>query len=452
MMQVFQIITPVFADPTLALRASCQFQTMARSESAKQSKPSRMLAVYGSLLVACLLPPVGSAQTLTHRYSFFNEPNGSTVATDLVASANGTVQGGAIISGGQLVLNGTSGTYLNLPAGIINGYSAVTIETWASFGTLPVNCFFFGFGNTDGSGAGEDYIFCAPQAGRIAITGADPGWQGEQNAGSGVNWSGQTNVHVVAIYNPPANSLVLYTNGVLAAINNSITIPLSAVNDVYSYVGRSLYSADPYTPLNISEFRIYNGAIGAQQVALDAASGPAQIITDPGVLLSVQLAVTNKMLAGATQQAGLTGNFANVTNVNLLTYGQPAVVSDNTNVLMVSASGLITAIVPGAAANIIASYGGLSATQNVTVTGFATNRFVFDSFGDGFWTIMNQGNGNVLVASPAGSSQEVFTNGATEQQFEALYNLAERHVPPAATFLLELPRAHRITAPRRAGR
>ena len=100
---------------------------------------------------------------------------------------------------------------------INNGYSAVTIETWASFGALPVNCFFWGFGNTDGSGAGEDYVFCAPKAGRVAITGSDPGYTGEQNANSGADWSGWTNLHIVAIYNPPANQVVLYTNGVLAA-------------------------------------------------------------------------------------------------------------------------------------------------------------------------------------------------------------------------------------------
>jgi hypothetical protein len=394
------------------------------SEVIKLPNHSRSLAVVGSMLFLLLLPWMVSAQTLTHRYSFFNEPDGSTTATDLVASANGTLHGGAVVAGGQLVLNGTSGTYLNLPSGLINNsYSAVTIETWASLGTLPVNCFFFGFGNTDGSGAGEDYIFCAPQAGRIAITGTDPGWQGEQNASSTANWSGQTNVHIVALYNPPANSLALYTNGVLAATNAAVTTPLSAVNDVYSYIGRSLYSVDPYAPLNVAEFRIYNGAISAQQVALDAASGPAQIITNPGALLSVQLTVANQMLAGGTQPAVLTGNFANVTNVNLFTYGQPTLASDNTNVLMVSASGVITAIVPGGAANIIASYAGLSVTQHVAVTGFATNRFVFDSFGDGFWTIANQGNGNVLVASPTGSGQEVFTNGATEQQFEVLYNI-----------------------------
>src|ERR1035438_7390719 len=342
MMETIQPIVLVFANATFVLHACRQIFMIICVEGARHSKQNRNLAMGGCLLAACLIPAAVSAQTLTHRFSFFNEPNGSTVATDLVASANGTVQGGAVITGGQLVLNGTSGTYLNLPSGIINGYSALTIETWASFGSLPVNCFFFGFGNTDGSGAGEDYIFCAPQAGRVAITGADPGWQGEQNASSAVNWNGQTNVHIVAIYNPPANSLALYTNGVLAAVNTSVTTPLSAVNDVYSYVGRSLYTVDPYAPLNVAEFRIYNGAMNASQVALDAASGPAQIIANPGALLSVQLTVANQMLAGGTQPAVLTGNFANVTNVNLFTYGQPTLASDNTNVLMVSASGVIT--------------------------------------------------------------------------------------------------------------
>jgi len=380
------------------------------------------MAVGGSMLVAWFVPAVISAQTLTHRYSFFNEPNDSTVATDLVASANGTVQGGAVITGGQLVLNGASGTCLNLPGGLITGSSAVTVEAWADFGNLPANCYLFSFGNTDGSGAGENYIFCAPQAARITISGVDPGYNGEQNATCG-GWSGRTNLHVVAIYNPPAHYLAVYTNGMLAGVNTAETASLASVSNVLSYLGRSLYTSDPYAPINVDEFRIYNGALSAQQVALDAASGPAQIITDPGTLLSMQLTLTNRMPAGGTQPVVLTGSFANVTNVNLFTYGSPTVVSDNTNVLVISASGLVSALVPGVTANIIASYGGLSATQSVTVAGFATNRFVFDSFGDGFWTMVNRGNTNPLIANFSGASQEAFTNGATEQQFEMLYNL-----------------------------
>lgn len=392
----------------------------ARSIKMGAGQSFRLLAVW---LALSLLPTCLFAQTLTHRYSFFNQPNGSLTATDSVAGANGTLQGAAAITGGQLVLNGASGTYLNLPGGLITGNTAVTMEAWVSFGALPANCFFFGLGNTDGSGAGANYIFCAPQAGRVAITGVDPGWQGEQNAATGVNWSGRTNLHLVAVFNPPAGRVTLYTNGVLAAVNTGVTTPLSAVNNVYSYIGKSLYTVDPYAPLNLSEFRIYNGAMGASQVALDAASGPTQIITNPGALQSVQLAVTSQMVADANQQAAFTGNFANVSNVNLFTYGLPTIYSDNTNAITISATGWVTALMPGASANLVAAYGGLSATQTVTVTGFATNRFKFDSFGDGFWTIANQGNGNVFTANFSKASQEPLTNGATSQQFQVLYNL-----------------------------
>jgi hypothetical protein len=48
--------------------------------------------------------------------------------------------------------------------------------------------------------------------------------------------------------------------------------------------------------------------------------------------------------------------------------------------------------------------------------------FIFDTFGDGFWTIINNGNGNTLVVNSAGASQAVATNTAFQQQFEFLYN------------------------------
>ena len=185
--------------------------------------------------------------------------------------------------------------------------------------------------------------------------------------------------------------------------------------------------------------------MSAQQVALDLAAGPTHIVTNPGALLSVQLTATNQMSAGGTQSAMVTANFASVTNVNLFAYGPPILISDNTNVLTVSASGLITAFVPGASANIIASYGGLSVTQKVTVVGYATNLFMFNSFGDGFWTIMNQGNGEVLVENSGGASQELYTNGATAQQFEIPIQYPEWHLSHSRSILTGFASAHRIT-------
>ena len=190
---------------------------------------------------------IAPTAVLMHRYSFFNEPNGSLTATDSIAGANGTLQGSAAVTGGKLVLNGTSGAYVNLPGGLISGFAAVTVEAWADYGALPANCYLFSFGNTDGSGAGENYIFCAPQAARITISSTDPGYDNEENATS-AGWSGLTNLYVAAIYYPAANYLALYTNGVLAGYNGAVTNQLTSVSNVLSYLGRSLYTSDPYAP------------------------------------------------------------------------------------------------------------------------------------------------------------------------------------------------------------
>jgi hypothetical protein len=374
--------------------------------------------------------------TLTHRYSFTNN------ASDSVGTANGTLQGSATISGGKLVLNGSSGTYLNLPGGIINNYTNVTVEVWATFPASLPTSFLFGFGNTDGSN-GANYIFGSAQLGRIAITGVDPGYNGEQGISTG-GWAGQTNLHIVAVYAPAAGYVALYTNSILAGINNSVTTPLSAVNDIYSYIGRSLYSGDSYLPASIDEFRIYKGPLSVQQIALDAAAGPDLIVTNPGPVQAIHLMVNNQMpvkgsvqtysfapggtiqstanlLANGTQQSLVTGDYTNLLGVNLWNYAQPTLVSGNTSVLTVNASGLVTAVGLGTT-TLTASYGGLSATQTVT-TVIKTNQFIFDSFGDGFWNIINQGNGNALVANVFNTTQAAPATTASNQLYEVLYNL-----------------------------
>ena len=143
---------------------------------------------------------------------------------------------------------------------------------------LPNNCFFFGFGNTSGS-SGSSYIFCQPKQGRIAITPSN--YSAEQNSypNPSGNWSGLTNLHVTAVFNPPQGRLALYTNGVLVAQNIAVSTPLSAVNNVFSYIGRSLYSGDSYFNFNLDEFRIYSGALSSSDIATTHALGPDQVLS-----------------------------------------------------------------------------------------------------------------------------------------------------------------------------
>jgi Concanavalin A-like lectin/glucanases superfamily len=246
-----------------------------------------------------------AAAALAHRYSF-SEADGATTTADSMNSGgawDGTLPDGGTFAGGQLSLAAAFAQYVQLPAGILSNYTAVTIEAWASFGTLPGACFFFGFGDTDGLGVGQNYIFCQPQNGRIAITPASNA--GEQGTGGAGNWSGRTNFHVTAVFNPPGNYLALYTNGVMVSITNNVTVPFTSVSNVLSYIGRSLYTADAYMDISLDEFRIYNGVLTPAAVTANQALGPNQLASTV-VSLGVSFSGGNLVLSWPSSETGWT--------------------------------------------------------------------------------------------------------------------------------------------------
>jgi hypothetical protein len=278
---------------------------------------------------------------LVHRYSFLE--NGGTTAADSVAGPgwNGTLPNGGTFSGGRLQLAASGSQFVQLPAGILSNYTAVTIELWASFpGTLPTSCFLFGFGNINGS-AGNGYIFCQPRNGRIAITPSN--WSGEQTTSpnpSG-NWSGLNNLHVTAVFNPPQGRLALYTNGVLAAQNTAVTVPLSSVNELFCFIGRSLYSDDAYFNFNLDEFRIYNQALSTNEIAATDALGANQLLSADRPRMNLTRSGTNLTLSWPLACAGYTvqsrtnlvmGNWVNVTSP------KPQIVGSNWQVVVPPAS------------------------------------------------------------------------------------------------------------------
>jgi alpha-L-arabinofuranosidase len=237
---------------------------------------------------------------LVHRYSF-SEVSGTNVADSVGGLMwQGTLPNGGTFANGQLSLAAGSSQFVDLPPGILSNYTKVTIDVWAAFGTLPNNCFLYGFGNKNGS-VGEDYIFCQPKDGRIAIT--DGNWTGEQGTGDGGNWSGQT-VHITSVFNPPAGYVALYTNGVLASQNNAITKSLTSVSNVFSYIARSLYSGDAYFNVSLDEFRIYSGVLSAAEIATAHALGPDQTLSDEIPFVSASLTEGNLTLSWPATHLG----------------------------------------------------------------------------------------------------------------------------------------------------
>ena len=345
----------------------------------KKNRHAKFLTIFWSCAFLLAVQLTARAQTLVNEYSF-NDASGSTNCADSVGGTNwyGVLPSGGTFIQPGVVLSASQSQYVQLPAGILSNYTAVTIDVWATFGTLPANCFLYGFGNTDGSGAGDDYIFCQPENGRIAITGGDPGWQFEQGCGGAGNFSGQT-VHVTSVYNPPAGYIELYTNGALVSFNNGITVPMSAVADVLNYIGRSLYTGDGYGDVILLEFRIWNGALNSLQVAGSDLSGSTVVGTNAGTVTNIQLntpyyqiAQGGKESASVVAQATLFSGPIDVTR--LATYS-----SSKTNIFSVDTNGVISAVGQGSA-TITATYGSLTSSQILTAVApvvILTHRYSF---------------------------------------------------------------------------
>ena len=311
-----------------------------------------------------------------HRYSFSDAP-GSTTATDLVGGAawNGTLFGNASLNGSQLVLDGSDGSYLGLPAGVIGNGKAVTVEAWATFGTQTRDWSrLFSFGNVDAANNVSEQFRVSPRAGGnwvdLNYLGAD--------ANHPQGWDNRTNLHIVAVADPPSGFLGVYANGVLIGQNSNATTPLSPAPDQLSYVGKSLYPVDPFLIGSIEEFRIYEGALSPDRIAIDTAAGPNNIITNAGALQSATLLLTNIIRLGESLQAVFSGNFANISNVDLFLYGSPAVSSADTNIVSISSSGLVTGLHTGNT-TISANFGGFQSVLPVQVVpATLTHRYSFN--------------------------------------------------------------------------
>jgi hypothetical protein len=328
----------------------------------------------------------GAPADLKHRYSFSEAANALTVV-DSVGAANGTVNGGA--SGTNTVGLGTGsavfppaagyteGTYIDLPDGIISTKTNITIETWITWNG-PANQDWqriFDFGDSEkGSdphvaGNGLGYLFLTPRSGG----GNTPRFAGRPNNTTAENPTLNApsalplnqEAHFALIYAPEYQVSRLYINGIAVA-SGMAPFALNTLSDVNNWLGLSQYNDPPFNG-SINEFRIHEGLMTELDVALSLAAGPDALPVAPGPLESISLLSIPSFPVGtpATTLAILSGNFQNVSNVNLSGAGALFTSSD-TNVFTVSAFGLVTPRNVGTA-SLITTYLGQSVTGAVSV-------------------------------------------------------------------------------------
>ena len=313
------------------------------------------------MAAACAIGLTGFAQsaqaTLLHEYSFNSGTisNGSYYTPDSIggASYQATIMGTGGLSGGQVTLTnnnvqtGQAGlAYVSLPVSALPTTSpTVSFEEWftgsydyqsGTSGSVYAQNRGFDFNNdtlataTDAQTASPNqttgsYLFQALDTGNGSGAGISAaGW----GSGSALNtgyvapgspnyyshdWltqpgsNGQPLAHMIAVVidqtptvAAPDGTLTYYVDGIqFGSVNLTAANQWTAVAPTFTnaWLGRSAFNTDGVFNGTIDEFRIYNNALSASQVAADAAAGPNTVLTpEPASLALFGLAGASLLL------------------------------------------------------------------------------------------------------------------------------------------------------------
>jgi Concanavalin A-like lectin/glucanases superfamily len=225
---------------------------------------------------------------LEHRYAFTND------ASDSIGGANGVLMGNATVSGGQLVLDGTVGTFVDLPNAMFTNFNSISIEAWVTDNGIGSWARIYDFGNSingeDQQGGSTTGMFLSLPSGfgnlrgSYTVTGGGSGEQVLEWPNGGRPPVGQK-THIVWATDGGAQAGWLYVNGNLVGQNGSMTLtPAAFWPTLNNWLGKSQFTADAYFKGAIDEFRIYEGALSSQQVQTNYAAGPNTVPVLPSAL------------------------------------------------------------------------------------------------------------------------------------------------------------------------
>jgi hypothetical protein len=218
---------------------------------------------------------------LVHRYSFDGK---GTVATDTAGEADGTIVGSQLDGSGILQLSNQV-NYVDLPAGIISGLEDATLEVWLSWDGDGDWQRIFDFGGLSYWGEPQSYLFLTPRTRNtprsltLSFSTNDSDVAGYVRATRAM--PAKRTVHVAVVIEGGARRSGTFIDGTLEQ-EGSMTVALSAINDEYNRLGRSLFGDDPDFHGSFDEFRIYDTALSAEEVALSHERGPDAALDSAG--------------------------------------------------------------------------------------------------------------------------------------------------------------------------
>ncbi|AUX29796.1 MULTISPECIES: LamG domain-containing protein [Sorangium] len=226
--------------------------------------------------------PCDALPSPTHRYTF--DGVGAVVA-DTVGGADGEILGGASLDGGGVLALDGEDDYVDLPSGLLSGLRDVTVMAWVARdgGGAYMRIVDFGLGSggedpVEGDGSvGESYLVITPSTGfdarGIAALASDSGAAGEVAIPTAPTLDDGEIHQVAVVFDGAAASLALYLDGALLG-SAPVGFPLSAIQDVNNWLGRSQFDQDPYFGGRYDELRIYGEALAGCAVEAAWSAGP----------------------------------------------------------------------------------------------------------------------------------------------------------------------------------
>ncbi len=290
------------------------------------------LALTGALVAA--QPAAAADDRLVAHYPL-TETSGTTAVDTSGKGRNATYVGGATLTGAEGVrLDGTD-DFVDLPDNVLAGLDSVTVSTDVLIRPDQASPYFiYGLGNTNGSGVGNGYLFSSGNNYRTSL--ATGNWTTEQTVNSNAPLERGVWKTITYTLDDATDTARVYLDGVQVGQATNVTTKPSAIGGgttTANYIGRSVYDADRRLAGSVRDFRVYNTALSASEVAALAPSDATRLQRDAAALSLGDLsAVTSDISLPATGVNGAaiswtTSNAAAVTAAGKVTRpaaGQPA--------------------------------------------------------------------------------------------------------------------------------
>jgi hypothetical protein len=220
---------------------------------------------------------------LLHRYDF--EGSGA-VVEDRVGTEDGALKGASLSkldgAGVAVLGGGSAGAYVDLPNGLLSSLTNATLESWVTWGGGAAWQRVFDFGDSTNAtpennpALGNTYLMFTPRSGAgvatagFSLVGNASGQEQDVAAAAALP---TTLTHVVVVAAASDSKLRLYIDGKKIG-ETAWSGPLSDINDVNAWLGRSQYTADPEFGGVFHEFRVYGAALSDAEIASSFTAGP----------------------------------------------------------------------------------------------------------------------------------------------------------------------------------